>query len=73
MPANGRWDLIRRLKVNDLSSTLNIVRVIKSKKRSWMSSLARVEERNACRVRWGYLTERDHLEDLDIDWGIILK
>lgn len=32
--------------------------------------MARVEKRNACRV-WS--AERDHLEDLDVDWRIILK
>ena len=38
-----------------------------------MRFVASVVERNACGVWWEYLTERDHLEDLDVDLIIILK
>jgi hypothetical protein len=41
--------------------------------RRWNSCVARVEEINACRIWWEYLMERDHLEDLDVDWMVILK
>ena len=29
MPANGRWDLIRRLKVNGISKTVSVKHVLK--------------------------------------------
>jgi hypothetical protein len=31
------------------------------------------DRRDAYRVWWGSLRERDNLEDLDVDWRIILK
>ena len=31
------------------------------------------DSRGADRVWWGDLKERDHLEDLGVDWRIILK
>jgi hypothetical protein len=41
----------------------------------WEGNVAHTEERSgACRVFWwGKLRERVHLEDLGIDWRIILK
>jgi len=40
----------------------------------WAGHLERKgESRDACRVWWGNLRERDHLEDPGLDGGIILK
>ena len=45
MPANSRWDLIRRLRVNDLYCLPNIVWVIKSRRMRWAGHVACMEER----------------------------
>ena len=47
MPANSRWDLIRRLRVNDLYSSPNIVRVIKSRRVRWVGHVACMGERRS--------------------------
>ena len=40
----------------------------------WAGHVARVGERtDACRVLWGSLKERDHLQDLGVDGAIILN
>jgi hypothetical protein len=52
----------------------NIVQVIKSRRMIWAGHVAHVgDRRGACRVFWGYLRERDHLEDLGIDGRTVLK
>jgi len=56
MPANSRWDLIRRLRVNDLYSSPNIVRVIKSRRVRWVGHVACMGEgRGLYRVLVGKL------------------
>jgi len=60
----GEW---RRLR-NDLYFSPNIIRVIKSRRRSLAGCVARMEDRrSACRVRWGYQIEGVHSEDLGVD------
>ena len=54
--------------LNDLYSSLNIFRVIKSRRMRWAGHVARMGEgRGLYRVLVGELTERDHLEDPGID------
>jgi len=45
MPENNRWDLIQGLKVNDLYSSPNIFRVIKSRKMGWAGDVVPMGER----------------------------
>ena len=60
--------------INDLYSSPNIVRAIKSRKMRWAEQVARVDERRGVfRVLVGNLRERDHLGDRGVDGRIILK
>jgi len=70
----GPWRKLRIEKLNYLYSSPNIVRVIKSRRMKWVGHLARMgERRSACRIWWGNLSERDHLQDAGIYGKIILK
>jgi hypothetical protein len=67
---------IRRVceELNDLHSSPNIIRVIKSRRMRWAGHVARVgEKRGACRILVGGLREGDKLGDPDVDGRIILK
>jgi len=60
--------------LNDLYSSPNIVRVIKSRRMRWAGNVARMgERRGVYRVLVGNLRERDHLGDPGVDWRIILR
>jgi hypothetical protein len=60
--------------INDLYSSPNIVRAIKSRKMRWAEQVARVDERRGVfRVLVGNLRERDYLGDRGVDGRIILK
>ena len=60
--------------LNDLYSSPNIVRVIKSRRMRWAGQVARmVEKRGANRVLVGKPGERDHWGDLGVDGWIILE
>jgi hypothetical protein len=48
--------------------------MIKSRRMRWTGHVARVSEnRNAYRTWWESQKKRDHYEDLDIGWRIILR
>ena len=55
----GEWRKLNNEEFNDLYSSPNIVRVIKSRRMRW--------------ERWGNLRERDHWGDQDVDGRIILR
>jgi hypothetical protein len=57
----------------DLHCSPNIVRVIKSRRMKWAEHVARTgDERGACSVLLGR-SESRRLEDLRVNWMIILK
>jgi len=69
----GEWRRLHNEEVNDLYSSPNIVRVIKSRRMRWAGHVARMgEERVVYRVWWGNRRERDHWVDLGVDGRIIL-
>jgi hypothetical protein len=69
----GEWEKLHNEKLNDLYSSPNIVRVIKSRMR-WAGHVALMgERRDYRRFWWGNLRERDHLKDKGVDGRIILK
>jgi hypothetical protein len=68
------WWKLHSEELNDLYSSPNIVRAIKSRRMRWAGHVARIGERRGLSgVWWGNLRERDHLEDPDIAGRIILK
>jgi hypothetical protein len=69
----GKWRKLHNEELNDLYSSSNIVRVIKSRMR-WAGHVARMWRREACiGFWWGNLRDIDHLGDPGVDGRIILR
>ena len=69
----GEWRKLHNKELNDLNSP-NIVRELKLRRIGWAGHVACMGERKAFTgFWWGNLREGDHLEDPDIDGGIILR
>jgi hypothetical protein len=67
------WRKLHNDELNDLYSSPNIFRVIKSKRMRWAGHVARLgKRRGVYRVLMGNLRERVHLEDPGVDGRIIL-
>jgi hypothetical protein len=72
--ATGEWRRLHNEELNDLYSSPNIIRVIKSRRMRWAGHVACMgEKRGSYRILMGDLREGDHLGDPDIDGRIILK
>ena len=74
----GEWRELHNEKLNDLYSSPNIFRVIKSRRMRWAGHVALMgERRGVYRVLVGKpeenLRKRDHLGDPDVDGRIILR
>ena len=71
------WIIWRRLhneELNDLYSSPNIVRVIKSRRMRWAGHVARMGEERGCIASWwGNRREGDCGGDLGVDGWIILE
>jgi len=69
----GEWKRLHNEELNDLYSSPNIVRVIKSRRMRWAGHVAHMgEERGCIGSWWGNRRERDHWRDLGVDGWIIL-
>jgi len=69
----GEWRRLHNEELNDLYSSPNVVRVIKSRRTRWAGHVARMGEERGCIESWGRnRRERDHWGDLGVDGWIIL-
>jgi len=69
----GEWRRLHNDELNDLYTSPNIVRVIKSRRIRWAGYLVRMgEERGCTGYWWGSRMEGDHWGDLGVDGRIIL-
>ena len=69
----GEWRRLRNEELHDLYSSLNIVRVIKSRRMRWAGHVARIgEERGCIGCWWVNRRKGDHWGDLGVDRWIIL-
>jgi hypothetical protein len=69
----GEWRKLHNEKLNNLYSSPNIVRVIKSKRMRWAGHVAPIRRVEVCTgFWWGNLREEDHWEDPGVDGRIIL-
>jgi hypothetical protein len=66
------WRKLHNDELNDLYCYPNIVRVIKSRRIKLAGHVARTGE-VYIGFWWGKLREREHLEDLGINWRIIFR
>jgi hypothetical protein len=72
--ATGEWRRLHNEELNDLYSSPNIIRVIKSRRMRWAGHVARMGKSEVHTGFWlGDLREGDHLGDPGIDGRIILK
>jgi len=70
---NWEWRRLNKEELNDLYSSPNIVRVIKSRRMRWAGHVARMgEKREVCRSWWGNRRVGDHWGGLEVDGWIIL-
>ena len=69
----GVWRRLHNEKLNDLYSSPNIVRVIKSRIMRWVGHVARIGEERGCKGSWWRnRREGDHWGNLGVDGWIIL-
>ena len=70
----GEWKKLHNEELNNLYSSPNIFRVMKSRRMGWAGRVARIGEKRVHTGLWcGNLREREHLEDRGVDGRIIIR
>jgi len=70
----GEWRKLRNVELNDLYSSPNILRVIKSRRMRWAGHVARMgERRGVYRVFVGKPEGKNHWGDPSVDGRVILR
>jgi hypothetical protein len=69
----GEWRKLHNEELNDLYSSPNIVRVIKSRRMRWVGHVKRIGYKCMQGFGWGNRRERAHLKDLGLDGRIKLR
>jgi hypothetical protein len=70
----GEWRKLHNEELYGLYSALNFIWVIKLRRIRWVGYVARMEKGEVQKELWrGDLSERNNLEDLDVDGRIMLK
>jgi hypothetical protein len=70
----GDWRRLHNEELNDLYSSQNIIRVIRSRRMRWAGHVTRMGKREVhTGFRWGDLREGDHLRDPGVDRRKILN
>jgi hypothetical protein len=69
----GDWRKFLNEELHGLYSTPNITRMIKSRRMGWAGHVVRIGRREIHTGLWSDKTEGDLLEELVVDWRIILK
>ena len=70
----GEWRKLHNEELNDLYSSPNIVRLIKSRRMRWAGHVARMEEgRGVHKVLVGKTEGKSHWGDQDLDGRVILR
>jgi len=68
------WRKLHNEELNDLYSSPNIVRVIKSRRMRWAGHVGPMgDRRDVCRVLLGTSERKDHLKDLGVGVRMILR
>jgi len=70
----GEWRKLHNEETDDLYSSPNIVRMIKSRRMKWAGNVARMGRGEAyAYFWWGNVRKRDHLEDVGVDGRMLLR
>ena len=67
------WIILHNEELNDLYSSPNIVRMIKSRRMRWAGHVARMGRRGLYGVLMGKPEGKNHLEDPSVDGRVILR